>query len=125
MPSFQPDRDLWIAAIEKYQPFDYHVQTYFICSLHFERSHIKVQARRKTVVPGKLPSIFPNNVATDNIRPDVEVVHDNDTCCVSENNNADVRLFCFRSISIRPRPMNICVRFSTIIYQLQEHYAVG
>lgn len=44
--------------IEKVQPFDYVVQTYHVCSLHFLPSDIKVSGKRKTITVGKVPTIF-------------------------------------------------------------------
>lgn len=40
------------------QPFDNIVQTFHICSLHFSLSDFKVNGKRKTVLPGRVPTIF-------------------------------------------------------------------
>lgn len=36
------------------------MQNYHVCSLHFLPSDIKTISKRKTVIPGKSPSIFPD-----------------------------------------------------------------
>lgn len=51
---------MWIQAIETFQPFDYIVQTFHICSRHFLLSDIKTNGKRKTVISGRIPTIFPD-----------------------------------------------------------------
>lgn len=60
VPLNGPNRNKWIQAIEQYQPF-VHVPTYYVCSLHFSQEDIKINGNRKNVVPGRVPSIFPNS----------------------------------------------------------------
>lgn len=57
VPLTQPNRDKWINAIEKFQPFDYVIQTFHVCSRHFLPSDIKTIGK-KTVISGRVPSIF-------------------------------------------------------------------
>lgn len=61
MPLNEPFRSKWISAIEESQPFDYVVQTYHVCSLHFHHDDIMTKGKRKTVKCGKVPSIFPTD----------------------------------------------------------------
>lgn len=61
VPLAEPKRSKWIEAIEKIQPFDYVVQTYHICSLHFLSEDIGFRGKNKCILPGKVPSIFKNN----------------------------------------------------------------
>lgn len=64
VPLSNPNRKLWIDAIEKNQPFDYIVSSYHVCSLHFSLSDIKISGKRKTIISGRFPTIFlPQNVA--------------------------------------------------------------
>lgn len=58
MPSKEPEKSKWIEAIERVQPFDYVVQRYFLCQLHFLPDDIGILGTRKIVLPGKIPSIF-------------------------------------------------------------------
>lgn len=60
VPTFQPNRGLWIEAIEKFQTFDYKVQTFHVCSEHFLPTDIVVRGKKKTVIPGRVPSLFAN-----------------------------------------------------------------
>lgn len=60
VPLNGPNRNKWIQAIEQNQPFVY-VPTYYVCSLHFSQEDIIINGNRKNVVPGKVPSIFPNS----------------------------------------------------------------
>lgn len=60
VPLNGPNRNKWIKAIEQYQPFVY-VPSYYVCSLHFSQEDIKINGNRKNVVPGRVPSIFPNS----------------------------------------------------------------
>lgn len=73
MPSIQPDRSRWIAAIEQHQPFDYYVHTYFICSKHFEPSDLMIRGKGKTVIKGKVPSIFQVQDPESNIYQGIEL----------------------------------------------------
>lgn len=70
VPLSQPNRGNWIRAIAKFQSFDYAVQTFHICSRHFLSSDIKTNGKRKTVISGKVPSIFPDLAETDNFEND-------------------------------------------------------
>lgn len=89
MPSIQPERSKWIAAIENYQEFDYSVQNYYICSLHFEPSDITSHGKRRTVIKGKLPSIFPRSISTDNIHTGVDTELDSSSSCGLETQNTE------------------------------------
>lgn len=57
----QPARDEWIQAIERVQPFDHIVQTYFLCQLHFSPDDIDTRGKRKYILENRVPSIFSNN----------------------------------------------------------------
>lgn len=66
MPLNEPNRSKWIESIEKYQPFDYVIQTYHVCSNHFCSNDIEIKGKRKLVKSGRFPSIFPNNGTDQN-----------------------------------------------------------
>lgn len=66
MPLKQPGRSQWIEAIEQVQPFDYVVQTYYVCELHFLQEDIFTRGKKKFIVPGKVPTIFGINNNIDN-----------------------------------------------------------
>lgn len=63
VPNNDPNRSLWIDAIETVQPF-HTVTNYHVCSLHFLPLDINVTGTRKTVIHGKFPSIFPSSSNT-------------------------------------------------------------
>lgn len=66
MPINEPNRNKWIQAIEEFQPFDYIVQTYHICSLHFSKDDIIIKGKKKTIIPGKVPSVFTHELNNNN-----------------------------------------------------------
>lgn len=59
VPSNEPNKKNWIDAITQHQEFDYYVQTFHVCDQHFLPTDIKTSGKRKTVIPGRVPSIFP------------------------------------------------------------------
>lgn len=71
VPLKEPNRSKWINSIEKFQPFDYVVQTYHLCSLHFLQNDIVTKGKRKTIICGRVPTIFPNN-PTDDINTNLQ-----------------------------------------------------
>lgn len=52
-------RKKWIHSIEKYQEFDYSITVYRICEKHFQPQSLVQQNKRKKLVAGAIPSIFP------------------------------------------------------------------
>lgn len=40
------------------QPFDYVVQTYHLCELHFSPDDIVTREKKKSIAPGRVPTIF-------------------------------------------------------------------
>lgn len=88
VPFDEPYRSLWINAIENIQQFDHSKSNYHVCSLHFLDEDLYVNGKRKTVIRGRIPSIFlcqnqhklPNSlnlveeVVIENLNPDVENV---------------------------------------------------
>lgn len=71
----QPIRDQWIKAIEQFQEFDYTVQSYHVCSLHFLPSDIDTNRKRNKVILGRVPSIFPDADDHDanNLRENIDI----------------------------------------------------
>lgn len=65
VPLKNPNRKLWIDAIENFQPFDYVIQNYYVCSLHFSSTDLKISGKRKTVISGRFPTIFPPQNTTE------------------------------------------------------------
>lgn len=51
-------RNKWIAAIETFQKFDYVVQCYLVCALHFDASDIERNGKRTKLKSGALPKYF-------------------------------------------------------------------
>lgn len=88
VPSCQPDRSNWITAIEQYQPFDYYVQTFHVCSLHFKTNDLLIRGLRRTIAKGAVPSIFGNDNAADNLHQNTELnSNQNQTVEAGSNNN--------------------------------------
>lgn len=69
VPLSQPTRNQWIQAIEKHQEFNYHVQSFLVCSLHFKPTDLGIRGKGKSVIKGKIPSIF-QNYASENLTID-------------------------------------------------------
>lgn len=79
----EPLRSLWINSIKKFQPFDNSVSSFHVCSSHFLPTDIQISGRRKTIVYGKVPSIFPKE-SQQNIN------HSTSDSCESESLNYGV-----------------------------------
>lgn len=60
VPHCQDIRSQWIRAIERHQQFEYHIQTFTVCSLHFRSDDLKAHGKRRVVKRGRIPSIFPS-----------------------------------------------------------------
>ena len=90
VPLNQPNRSKWIQAIELYQEFDYAIQTYHICSLHFLPTDIQKNGKRRTVISGKVPSIF-TDINNSNI---INKNNNEEIICVEEVNT--VENICFQ-----------------------------
>lgn len=73
MPFSQPARSQWINAIESHQQFDYHVQKYYICSLHFAPGNLNIHGKKKIVLKGRVPSIFPHQDAANDVDPNLNI----------------------------------------------------
>lgn len=62
------------------------VQTYHVCSKHFLSCDIRVNGKRKTIVPGKVPSIFPSSKNSISFENDsAEINHKKDEANNSKN----------------------------------------
>lgn len=51
-------REEWIDAIEKQQPFDFSSPHFDVCELHFKYGDIVVQGKRVKLREGALPCVF-------------------------------------------------------------------
>lgn len=86
VPLSQPDRNSWISAIEQHQTFDYYIQKFSVCSLHFKPDALMIRGKRTLIVKGAVPSIFDNYIAEDNLLQNVDL-SSNET--IMENNNVE------------------------------------
>lgn len=82
VPFDEPHRSRWIEAIRTFQMFDNTVANYHVCSLHFLAEDINVSGKRKTIIPGKVPSIFPQK--------SLPSIDDSTLNSREENNNSQV-----------------------------------
>lgn len=85
VPSNEPNKKKWIDAITQHQEFDYYVQTFHICNEHFLPTDIKTSGKRKTVISGIVPSIFPVLIV-DNIHA-AEIIEVTDLQTHSESDS--------------------------------------
>lgn len=103
VPWKQPDRSKWIETIEQVQPFDYNVQTYYLCQLHFSPDDIVERGNKKSIVPGRLPTIFGiNNNNTDN----TEECSDSNYICETLNDIKSTNLNPIVDISSNSEPLS-------------------
>lgn len=86
VPSSEPERSNWIAAIEQRQSFNYHLHTFHVCSLHFKTVELIIQGRRKLIAKGAVPSIFYNDDSMNNLHQTVEADSNH---IIVENNNIE------------------------------------
>lgn len=52
-------RKKWIEMISKHQEFDYIPMNYAVCEMHFDAECILQTGKRRTLIKGSLPTIFP------------------------------------------------------------------
>lgn len=60
--SLPNDNDLrlkWVDQIRRHQAFDVATSTYSICELHFKQTDVFVSGKRKLLIKGAVPTIFP------------------------------------------------------------------
>lgn len=60
VPLEQPIRNKWIKAIEQFQKFDHDDKSFNVCCLHFSSGDINVGKNKKSVIYGRVPTIFPD-----------------------------------------------------------------
>lgn len=91
VPLKNPNRQKWISAIEKIQPFDYYVATYHVCELHFLPEDVETKGKRKLIIPGRVPKVFQNignNNSSINLQVEdtsLSIMHGSNTICAGEN----------------------------------------
>lgn len=84
VPTMDPNRRKWIQAIEKFQPFDYIPQTYYVCQFHFLSEDIEKRGKRNFVISGRVPSIFKKIQSNENVNsrgPNVSIIEVNGNSC--------------------------------------------
>lgn len=84
-----PNRSKWIEAIEKIQPFDYITQTYYLCQFHFLPEDIQMKGKRKFIISGRVPSIFPNSRNDEFNSNDAMIPNSVNSIAVHDNNSYD------------------------------------
>lgn len=84
VPKCEPNRSKWIDAIGNIQEFNNTIQTFHVCEVHFSPNDIEFKGKKKIIISGRVPTIFPNS--------DTQYLDENTDCdvfdCRSMENNS-------------------------------------
>lgn len=64
----------WIDAIELHQEFDHSISEYYVCQRHFPDHCVRKAGKRNNLLPGVVPSVFPQNDDIEYLDEDAECV---------------------------------------------------